>query len=259
MKDVMLSGPGVSARWIPRWESNYTSGRGIAFSARFSWWGIGRPDFPPEACAYAIPAEPQSDRNRLTEPRWAMPTSTGVYRKRNGYYPAKIVVDGKQLRLGDWPTEKQAARAYDSAARFYRGEDAGRNDTDAPPRSQEELQRRASEKRASRRGDTSVYRGACSQKEKPGGTAQIAIDGWPYFLGRFAGEEQAARAMGNGDPPIQTLSPDQLRGRGGKDRCRDSQVGPTPPSRRGAWGIPACIAVSRRVSGSEAGEVGGQD
>lgn len=49
-----------------------------------------------------------------------MPSSTGVYRKRNGYYPAKIVVDGEQLRLGDWPTEKQAARAYDSAARYYR-------------------------------------------------------------------------------------------------------------------------------------------
>jgi hypothetical protein len=123
-----------------------------------------------------------------------MPTSTGVYDKRSGYYPAKIVVDEKQLRLGDWPTEEQAAAAYDSAARFYRGEDVGRNGTGAPPRSQEELQRRASEERARERGDTSVYRGVCSQKEKPGWTAQIAIDGWPYFLGRFAEEGQAARA-----------------------------------------------------------------
>mgnify|MGYP006428632765 CR=1 FL=1 len=123
-----------------------------------------------------------------------MPSSVGVNGKRNGCYQAKIVVDGTQLRLGDWPTEKEAAAAYDSAARYYRGEDAGRNDTDAPPRSQKELQRRASEARARQRGDTSVYRGVTNHPDKPGWTAQIGINGWSYFLGRFAEEEQAARA-----------------------------------------------------------------
>lgn len=124
----------------------------------------------------------------------ATPSSTGVYGKRNGYYQAKIVVDGTQLRLGDWPTEKQAARAYDSAARFYRGEDAGRNGTDAPPLAKEELQRRANEIRAQERGETSAYRGVTNKPDRPGWTAQITINGWPYFLGRFAEEEQAARA-----------------------------------------------------------------
>jgi len=123
-----------------------------------------------------------------------MPSSVGVCGKRNGCYQAKIVVDGRQLRLGDWPTEEGGAAAYDSAARYYRGEDAGRNDTGAPPRSQEELQRRASEARARKRGDTSAYRGVTNDPDRPGWTAQIGIGGWSYFLGRFGEEEKAARA-----------------------------------------------------------------
>jgi hypothetical protein len=123
-----------------------------------------------------------------------MPSSVGVYPKRNGSYPAKIVVEGTQLRLGDWPSEEEAAAAYDSAARYYRGEGAARNGTGAPARSQEELQRRASEARAVERGDTSAYRGVTNDPERPGWTAQIGIDGWSYFLGRFAEETQAARA-----------------------------------------------------------------
>lgn len=62
-----------------------------------------------------------------------MPSSTGVYGKRGGFYQAKIVVDGSALRLGDWPTEEQAARAYDSAARFYQGENTVSNGPDASP------------------------------------------------------------------------------------------------------------------------------
>ncbi len=123
-----------------------------------------------------------------------MSSPTGICGERNGHYQARIVVDGTQLRLGDWPTKKGAARAYDSAARFYRGEEAGRNGTGAPPRSQKELQRRASEERALRRGDTSVYRGVRNDPDRPGWTAQVGIDGWPYTLGRFPEEEQAARA-----------------------------------------------------------------
>lgn len=123
-----------------------------------------------------------------------MPSSVGVYPKRNGSFPAKIVVEGTQLRLGDWPTEEEAAAAYDSAARYYRGEGAGRNGTDVPPRSKEELQRLASKARAEGRGDTSCYRGVSKKPGRPGWTAQIGIEGRSYFLGRFPEEKQAALA-----------------------------------------------------------------
>ena len=123
-----------------------------------------------------------------------MPSSTGVYAERHGCYQARIRVDGRQLRLGDWPTEEEAARAYDSAARYYRDESEGRNGTDAPPRSAEELRRLAHRARSEARGDTSIYRGVRDDPDKPGWTAQVGIGGWSYFLGRFPEEEQAARA-----------------------------------------------------------------
>jgi hypothetical protein len=176
-----------------------------------------------------------------------VPFSTGVYDKRNGYYPAKIVVNGTHLRLGDWPTEEQAAAAYDSAARFYRGEDAGRNGTGAPPRSKEELQRRASEERALGRGDTSVYRGVTNGSERPGWTAQIGIGGWPYFLGRFAEEKQAAHAADMAIRQYRPSDPTNFEGEEAKTvaeirrwarrlRSEEGLEGTSPASEyRGVW------------------------
>ena len=123
-----------------------------------------------------------------------MPSSTGVYAERHGCYQARIRVDGRQLRLGDWPTEEEAARAYDSAARYYRDESEGRNGTGAPPRPAEELRRLAHRARSEARGDTSAYRGVHATDDRPGWGAQIGIGEETYFLGRYSDEEQAARA-----------------------------------------------------------------
>lgn len=110
-----------------------------------------------------------------------MPSSVGVCGKRNGFFQARIVVDGTQRRLGDWPTQRQAAAAYDSAARFYRGEGAGRNGTGAPPRSQEELQRLTSQAQATR---LSTVASSTTQIAQDGPRRSASAAG-PIFWGAF--------------------------------------------------------------------------
>lgn len=170
---------------------------------------------------------------------------------------AKIIVDGTQLRLGDWPTEKGAAPAYDSAARFYRGEGAGRNGTNAPPRSKEELQRRASEIRALERGDTSVDRGVTDSPDSPGWTAQIGIDGWSYFLGRFPEEEQTAGAADMAIRQYWSSDPTNFEGDEAKPSPRFAG-GPGGSNPRRARKADRLRLSTVTCGGSETGEVGGR-
>ena len=122
-----------------------------------------------------------------------MASPVGVH-ERHGHFRARIGVDGTNYKLGDWSTEEEAARAYDSAARYYRDESEGRNGTGAPPRPAEELRRLAHRARSGARGDTSAYRGVHTTDDRPGWGARIGIGEETYFLGRYSDEEQAARA-----------------------------------------------------------------
>ncbi len=53
-----------------------------------------------------------------------------VYRRCNNKWQARILVDGKRVSLGVFPTEKDAAIKYNEAAAHYFGEYAKLNETD---------------------------------------------------------------------------------------------------------------------------------
>lgn len=54
-------------------------------------------------------------------------------------WSARVVLEGKQTVLGYWPTQEQAARAYDAAALHYYGEFAAPNFADSEPATVDEL------------------------------------------------------------------------------------------------------------------------
>lgn len=51
----------------------------------------------------------------------------GVSPRPDGTFRAQICCDGRKMNLGNWPTEEDAARAYDVAARQHFGEFARLN------------------------------------------------------------------------------------------------------------------------------------
>lgn len=71
----------------------------------------------------------RSENNRNTSKRSHAKSSQmkGVRRLRAGGWVARIVVDRKEIHLGCFPTELEAALAYDAAARHHFGEFARLN------------------------------------------------------------------------------------------------------------------------------------
>lgn len=113
----------------------------------------------------------------------------GVYKdsRQSVRWRAQIRVSGKTLKLGDFGTELEAARKYDSAARHFYGEYALLNFPQERPEPYEESVKRLKK--------TSKYRGVCWDRETNKWEANIYFDSCKKKrLGRFADEKEAAVA-----------------------------------------------------------------
>jgi AP2-like factor (euAP2 lineage) len=121
----------------------------------------------------------------------------GVYRQEAAHevkWSAQIAVRGKLFHLGNWPTAKAAALAYDRAALHYHG-----RAVNLPiaaerlgPASAKEL--RAEAARAYKQTTTSRFRGVHWHRGCRKWRANIRVDDVLTDLGLFVDEEEAARA-----------------------------------------------------------------
>jgi hypothetical protein len=133
--------------------------------------------------------------------------------KKNHRWAATISHDGKKQHLGYFDDEQEAAQAVDTAARLLRGEDAhgGRSGKGNWLRlnfpTEEEVKRaqergallteedKAAAAAASHRQGPSKFVGVCWNKESRKWKAEITHDGKQQYLGYFADEREAARAV----------------------------------------------------------------
>ena len=118
-------------------------------------------------------------------------------RPRGEMWGAHISNEGRQISLGNWPSEKEAALAYDCAALYLRGDGHARNfPNEATPKSPRQLKREAAHTRNEARGADSKYIGVISLKRN-GATvwkAQAKIGESQTSLGEYACEKDAACA-----------------------------------------------------------------
>lgn len=115
----------------------------------------------------------------------------GVKRSESNRWKATINVNYKRIHLGTFDNEEDAARAYDLAARKYRGERAKLNFQEIPDITKESIILQAPRSENCSSKYKGVYRRSPTAKWK----AQISIGGNKViYLGAFACEEDAARA-----------------------------------------------------------------
>lgn len=113
--------------------------------------------------------------------------------KHKNRWEVHIRVSGAALFLGRYDDEREAAFAYDKAARHYFGEYACTNFRGSETVSAQEVALSQRQKRAERL--TSKYYGVVWQASRNKWAAQISVGGRNKPLGRFTSEEVAARAF----------------------------------------------------------------
>lgn len=112
-----------------------------------------------------------------------------TYDESRGYWKAQIIVDGKVIYLGSYPTDRDAAAAYNDAATKHFGEFARLNDltlTASNLKSSERLQ--------VARSSPSGFKGVTFDTARNRWMAQLVFKGVTYLKKRFKTAEEAARA-----------------------------------------------------------------
>lgn len=117
----------------------------------------------------------------------------GVWQdQRDGRWYAEICANGKQHSLGAYAIPKEAARAYDAAARFYHGEFAATNFDGTEALDAQSLMRR---NRAVVPGATSPYFGVrFDSRYKEPWLTRLYVGAQCVLRARFATAEEAAIA-----------------------------------------------------------------
>jgi hypothetical protein len=109
-------------------------------------------------------------------------------------WSASITVKRRRLPLGRWASERDAARAYDRAARYYLGPKAKLNLPEMRSRPADAETILASARAEKKRGASSKYLGVVFQKAAGKFAAAIGHAGTKRYLGLFVHEKAAALA-----------------------------------------------------------------
>ena len=119
------------------------------------------------------------------------------FHKRSGKWGASITIARKQVHVGSYSTEEDAARAYDAALMTVEGsKPASRNFSGAPVPTPAEIDatRAMLAAKAAAKGGSSKFKGVYLHKPSGKWVARITIAGKQVHLGSYSIEEDAARA-----------------------------------------------------------------
>ena len=117
----------------------------------------------------------------------------GVYKKEDGIFSSEIMKDGKRILLGNYPTERLAAIAYDVKSIELFGSFCKNNINDATI---EEIGNVKSYmiNGKKKRNCFSKYRGVSKSWKSGYYRAYMTVNGIKYHLGQFLNENEAALA-----------------------------------------------------------------
>jgi hypothetical protein len=180
-----------------RWNSEEAAAVAYDRAARYQLGDAARLNFPKRRLEPLAPVRLRALARAARKTTVATSEYRGVYLaspdSSQPWAAQMTFEDDRTARLGRWATEKDAARAYDRAARMFLGARAELNlpDEDLEPATPATLLAEA--RRERKRGTSSRYLGV-TRSASGVWIAKIHGRGKPMHLGRFVNERAAAEA-----------------------------------------------------------------